>query len=277
MIAMAEAARNLVCVGALPSAITNCLNFGNPLKAHIYHQFREAVLGMAEACTIFETPVTGGNVSFYNETDGVAIYPTPLIGMVGVVEDVAHITQHAFRSAGDAVVLLGENTDELGGSEYLYVTAGLVAGEPPAVDLLGERALQRALLAMIQAGLVRSAHDCSEGGLACALAESALGDGERPRGLDVTLGDDLPPVATLFGEAQGRIVVSCAPDDVDALLGVAEDHGVPARRIGTVGEAGGDFSIRLQDGAVSQPIEAVAEAYFGAIPGIMDAPATSGV
>jgi phosphoribosylformylglycinamidine synthase len=277
MIAMAEAARNLVCVGALPSAITNCLNFGNPLKAHIYHQFREAILGMAEACTIFETPVTGGNVSFYNETDGVAIYPTPLIGMVGVVEDVAHITQHAFRSAGDAVVLLGENTDELGGSEYLYVTAGLVAGEPPAVDLLGERALQRALLAMIQAGLVRSAHDCSEGGLACALAESALGDGERPRGLDVTLGDDLPPVATLFGEAQGRIVVSCAPDDVDALLRVAEDHGVPARRIGTVGEAGGDFSIRLQDGAVSQPIEAVAEAYFGAIPGIMDAPATSGV
>ena len=131
MIAVSEAARNLVCVGAVPTAITNNLNFGNPLKPHIYYQLREAVLGMAEACRMFETPVTGGNVSLYNETDGRAIYPTPVIGMVGVIEDVSKITPHAFRTAGDDIVLLGTNTAELGGSEYLYATAELVAGRAP--------------------------------------------------------------------------------------------------------------------------------------------------
>jgi phosphoribosylformylglycinamidine synthase len=275
--AMAEAARNLVCVGALPTAITNNLNFGNPLKKHIYHQFREAVLGMAEACKIFETPVTGGNVSFYNETDGQAIYPTPVIGMVGVVDDVDHITPQAFRDAGDSVILLGRNTDELGGSEYLYVTADLVAGAPPAVDLLAERSLQQAVLAMIQAGSVRSAHDCAEGGLACALAESALGSGEVPRGLDVELDDDLPPVAVLFGEAQGRVVVSCTPENAENVLRIAERHGVPARRIGTVGEPGGRIRISVKNASVDAEVDRVASAYYGAIPSIMDAPATSGV
>ena len=276
MIAMAEAARNLVCVGALPSAITNNLNFGNPLKPHIYHQFREAVLGMSEACKVFETPVTGGNVSFYNETDGRAIYPTPVIGMVGVVEDVDHITGHAFRNPGDAVVLLGTNTDELGGSEYLYVTADLVAGAPPRVNLLAERALQNAVLALIQAGKVRSAHDCSDGGLACTLAESALGAGETPLGFDVTLDDDLPPVAILFGEAQGRVVLSCAPEDVEAVTALADEHGVPARHIGVVTEAGSSMSIKMREAAVSVSSATVLDAYFGAIPSIMDAPATAG-
>lgn len=276
MIAMAEAARNLVCVGALPTAITNNLNFGNPLKPHIYHQFRESVLGMSEACTVFETPVTGGNVSFYNETDGRAIYPTPVIGMVGVVEDVDHITGHAFAAEGDAIVLLGRNTDEIGGSEYLYVTADLVAGAPPKVDLLGERNLQRAVLALIERGWVHSAHDCSDGGLACALAESALGSGEIPLGVDVTLDDTLPPVAVLFGEAQGRIVLSCAPDDVDAVLALAEEHDVPARRIGTVGSRGGSFQMTLNDARVELDASALRDAYFEAIPAIMDAPATAG-
>jgi phosphoribosylformylglycinamidine synthase len=276
LIAMSEAARNLACVGALPMAITNNLNFGNPLKPHIYHQFREAVTGMSDACKVFETPVTGGNVSFYNETDGRAIYPTPVIGMVGVVEDVDHITGHAFAVEGDAVVLLGLNTAELGGSEYIYVTAGLVAGSPPDVNLLAERSLQQAVLALIQAGLVRSAHDCSDGGLACTLAESALGSGETPFGLDVTLDDDLPPIAVLFGEAQGRVVVSCAPGDVEAVLAAADDHGVPARRIGTVGAPGADFHLGLRNGDVRVPVADVARAYFEAIPAIMDAPATAG-
>ncbi|HSM60764.1 MAG TPA: phosphoribosylformylglycinamidine synthase subunit PurL [Longimicrobiales bacterium] len=276
MIAVAEAARNLVCVGALPTAITNNLNFGNPLKPHIYHQFREAVLGMAEACRAFETPVTGGNVSFYNETDGRAIYPTPVIGMVGVVEDVDHITGQEFREAGDVIVLLGTNTGELGGSEYLYVTAGLVAGSPPAVDLLAERALQRAVLAMIHEGVVRSAHDCSDGGLAVALAEAALGDGEAPFGFDVTLEDDLPPVALLFGEAQGRIVLSCAPGAVDAVLRTAGRHDVPARVVGSVGERGGHMNIRMRRGSVDIASGGAAEAWLGALPAIMDAPATSG-
>ncbi len=275
MIAVAEAARNLVCVGALPAAITNCLNFGNPLKAHIYFQFREAVQGMAEACKAFETPVTGGNVSFYNETDTQAIYPTPTIGMVGVVEDVAHITGHAFTAEGDAILLLGGNTGELGGSEYLYVTAGLVAGAPPDVDLEAERRLQQAVLTMIQSGKVHSAHDCSDGGLACALAESALGSGEAPLGVDVTLGDDLAPVAALFGEAQGRIVVSCAPEDAAALLATAGGHDVPARRIGTVGDPASGFRVRLNEAEVRVGVDAINSSYFGAIPGIMDAPATA--
>ncbi|HSG09931.1 MAG TPA: AIR synthase-related protein, partial [Longimicrobiales bacterium] len=204
------------------------------------------------------------------------IYPTPVIGMVGVVENVDHITQHAFRRPGDAVVLLGTNTDELGGSEYLYVTAGLVAGAPPRVDLLGERSLQQAVLALIQGGKVQSAHDCSDGGLACTLAESALGAGEVPLGFEVELVDDLPPVALLFGEAQGRIVISCAPGDVEAVLALAADHEVPARRIGTVGEPDAPMTIRMKHGSVSVAAAAALDAYFGAIPGIMDAPATAG-
>jgi len=275
-IAVAEAARNLVCVGAVPTAITNNLNFGNPLKPHIYHQFREAVLGMSEACKVFETPVTGGNVSFYNETDGRAIYPTPVIGMVGVVENVEHITRQAFRNRGDVVVLLGSNSLEIGGSEYLYVTAGLVAGRPPSVDLMAERALQQAVLAMIHEGLVRSAHDCSDGGLATTLAEAALGDGVSPFGIEVEVDDDLPPVAVLFAETQGRIVLSCDPTHVESVLRIAERYDVPARAIGTVGDPGGDLTIQMTRSRLSVPTARAVEAYFGAIPSIMDAPATTG-
>jgi phosphoribosylformylglycinamidine synthase len=273
MIALAEAARNLVCVGALPTAITNNLNFGNPLKPHIYYQMREAVLGMAAACEVFETPVTGGNVSLYNETDGRAIYPTPVIGMVGVIEDVSTITRHAFTTPGDEIILLGRNTAELGGSEYLYVTAELVAGAPPAVDLDGERALQRAVLTMTGARLLHSAHDCSEGGLACALAESALGDGENPLGIRVKLDDDLRPVGVLFGEAQGRIVVSCDPSHAAEVLRIAALHEVPAARIGTVTHADDGFRVALRDGSVEATISAMSDAYFGALPRIMNAPA----
>ncbi len=274
-IAVAEAARNLACVGALPTAITNNLNFGNPLKPHIYHQFRESIVGMKEACQVFETPVTGGNVSFYNETDGRAIYPTPVIGMVGVVEDVDHITPAAFQAEGDAVILLGNNTGEIGGSEYLYVTADLVAGPPPRVNLLTERSLQQAVLGMIGEGLLASAHDCSDGGLACALAESALGAGEDGLGLDVELEDDLPPVAVLFGEAQGRVVVSCAPQDAEAVLARAEDHGVPARRVGTVGAPDGTFRVRTPTGHVEATLAELRDIYFGALPRMMDTPTTS--
>jgi phosphoribosylformylglycinamidine (FGAM) synthase-like enzyme len=274
MIAAAEAARNLVCVGALPTAITNNLNFGNPEKSHIYYQLREAVLGLAEACEAFETPVTGGNVSLYNETDGRAIYPTPVIGMVGVIDDVETITPQAFQHEGDDIVLLGENTEEIGGSEYLYVTAGLVAGPPPRIDLDGERALQQAVLKMIRERLVSSAHDCSEGGLACALAEAALGDGENPHGIAVELEDDLRPVACLFGEAQGRVVVSCPPDMTPELLRVAAVHEVPARKIGSVGSSGGQFSLEMKGASISAPTAALSDAYFDSIAKLMDSPPT---
>ncbi|MGH7476923.1 MAG: phosphoribosylformylglycinamidine synthase subunit PurL, partial [Longimicrobiales bacterium] len=161
MAAVAEAARNLVCVGARPRAITDNLNFGNPLKPEVYYQMREAVLGLADACRAFDTPVVSGNVSLYNESPAGAIHPTPTVGMVGVLGDVARHLRAAFREPGDAVLLLGRNTDELGASEYLKLIFDKAAGEPPAVDLAAERRLQECMLAIAAAGLARSAHDCA--------------------------------------------------------------------------------------------------------------------
>ena len=270
-IAVAEAARNLACTGALPTAVTNNLNFGNPLKPHIYHQLREAVLGMAEACSFFETPVTGGNVSLYNETSGAAIYPTPVIGMVGIIEDLARVTRHGFRQEGDIIVLLGSNTEELGASEYLYALHGIVGGHPPSVDLAAERALQQAVLAMIGEGLLRSAHDCSEGGLVCALAESALYEGEEPLGIHVRLADTLPSSALFFGEAQGRVVISCDPRDIDQVRRHAGNHGVPCSNIGAVGGVGGRFVVESASARIEADIGEMAGVYFGALPERMDA------
>jgi len=278
-IAVAEAARNLVCVGALPLAVTNNLNFGSPLKPAVYYQLREAVMGMAEACAFFETPVTGGNVSLFNETDGRPIHPTPVIGMVGLVEDIERTGTAAFQAEGDVILLLGENTDEIGASEWLYVRHGRIAGAPPAVDLVAERRLQRCVLELVEQGLVASAHDCAEGGLAVALAESALGWGEAGTpsfGVEVTLDDPLPPLAVLFGEAQGRIVVSVAADGVEAVQAAARRHGVPCRPIGSVGPAGGRFHIRLRSAFVESDADTLAGVYFGAIPGIMETPSGGG-
>ncbi|MDT8368014.1 MAG: phosphoribosylformylglycinamidine synthase subunit PurL [Longimicrobiales bacterium] len=274
VIAVAEAARNLVCTGALPTAITNNLNFGSPLKPHIYGQMREAVVGMAEACAFFETPVTGGNVSLYNETDGRAIHPTPVVGMVGVIEDVDQITRMAFTTPGDAILLLGDNTNELGASEYLYHFHQMIAGAPPSVDLLLERSLQQATLAAIRRGLVRSAHDCAEGGLAIALSECALG-GEAPVGFEVRLDDALPPVPLLFGEAQGRIVLSCNPAHSEEILGLARDYSVPARQIGSVTAAEAGFVVRLHDREVRVGTEDASRAWRDALPRRMDAPILS--
>jgi phosphoribosylformylglycinamidine synthase subunit PurL len=267
----------VVCAGALPTAVTNNLNFGSPLRPRIYHQLREAVLGMAEACALFETPVTGGNVSLYNETDGKAVYPTPVIGMVGLLEDVeAHATSAWFRSEGDAILLLGENREEIGGSEYLYRTEGIVAGRPPAVDLLAERRLQHGVLALIQKGLLRSAHDCAEGGLAFALLESALGEGEAPFGVDVELHERIAPVALFFGESTGRVVVSCAPEDEAGVLETARGHGVPVRVLGRVGPPGGAFSMRAPRGSLQVEVGALAELYFGTLPALMEGAISEG-
>jgi phosphoribosylformylglycinamidine synthase len=195
--------------------------------------------------------------------------------MVGVIDDASKIVGQTFRTEGDDIVLLGENTDEIGGSEYLYVTKRLVAGTPPRVDLGKERALQQAVLMMTNARHLNSARDCSDGGLACALAECAIGDGEALIGIDVTLGDDLAPVATLFAESQGRIVVSCAPEQTAEVLRIAEEHGVPAARIGSVTAPGSPFRIIMPEGKVEADLTAMAEAYFGALPNIMDAPSTT--
>ena len=272
--AVSEAARNLVCVGALPTAVTNNLNFGNPLKSHIYYQFREAVVGMRDACAYFETPVTGGNVSFYNETDGVAIYPTPVIGMVGIVDDVQRVSPHCFQEPGDCVILLGSTSNELGGSEYLYHVHGLVAGEPPLVNLEAERSLQNAVLALNRKELIRSAHDLSDGGLFVALAEACLG---RPRsgpglGAEVGLEAALKDVPLLFSESQGRILLSCTSEHEDAVLQVCEAHGVPAKRIGAVEDAAAGLRITTPSSSVRFGLEELGAAYFGALPEAMGEP-----
>ncbi|MFO7895014.1 MAG: phosphoribosylformylglycinamidine synthase subunit PurL [Longimicrobiales bacterium] len=277
MIAVAEAARNLVCVGARPRAITDCLNFGNPYKLDVYHQLAESTAGMAEACRRLDTPVVSGNVSLYNENPKGAVFPTPTVGMVGVLDDVSRTIGAGFTEPGHAIVLLGTNTAEIGASEYLKVIHGRTAGAVPDVDLDAEKALGEAVLAMIGERLLASAHDCAEGGLAVTLAESAVGAVGGPVGLDAALDDPIPAPALLFGEAQGRIVVSCAAADLDRVLATAAEHDVLAKRIGTVGERGGHVVIETERGpAVRVPAARLAETYRGAIPGIMEAPTASG-
>ncbi|HUH12561.1 MAG TPA: phosphoribosylformylglycinamidine synthase subunit PurL, partial [Longimicrobiales bacterium] len=276
MIAVAEAARNLVCVGARPRAVTNNLNFGNPLKPEVYHQLSACVGGMAAACRAFDTPVVSGNVSLYNENPQGAIYPTPVIGMVGVLDDVSKAIRAGFRTADDPIVLLGENTGELGGSEYLKVLHDKVAGDAPDVSLEGERRLQEAVLAMADAELLRSAHDCAEGGLLVAVAESAILEPERSFGAALSLDDDVALAALLFGEAQGRIVLSCAPDALERVLALAAEHDVPARAIGHVGEVGSALSVDVRGERVLElSIERVASAWHEAIPRIMEGGAAS--
>jgi phosphoribosylformylglycinamidine synthase len=237
-LAVAEASRNVACAGAQPIGATNCLNFGNPERPEIMWQFARAVEGMGAACRALDVPITGGNVSLYNETDGKAVLPTPTLGVVGLIDDAANVVRRAFQGAGDAIVLLGDSREELGGSEYLKVMHGLVRGVPPALDLEREAALQRLLVAAAGGGLIRSAHDCAEGGLAVTLAECAFDTG---LGFDA----DVPPVAattpafgdvaTLFGESASRVIVSVRREQVDELLALAAREQVPAAVIGRVG------------------------------------------
>jgi phosphoribosylformylglycinamidine synthase II len=235
-IAVAEACRNLACVGARPIGVTNCLNFGNPEKPEVMGQFEQAVTGLAEACRTFAIPVTGGNVSFYNDTEGLSIHPTPVLGIVGILEDIRKAVGPGFRGAGDTVVLIGESAEELGGSEYLRTIHGLEAGAPPSIDLEQEKRNQEFLLEAIDAGLVRSAHDLSEGGLAVALAESAFHAAGKA-GCEVDLDDALSAEALLFGESQSRIAITCKPANVGKLIKLARTRGVPIKAIGRTGGA----------------------------------------
>jgi phosphoribosylformylglycinamidine synthase II len=269
-IAVAEAARNVACVGARPMAITNCLNFGNPTRPTVYYQLREAIGGIGDACRALGTPVTGGNVSLYNESPVGAIYPTPVIGMVGLIDSFDHVTRSGFRDDAEAaIVLLGEPTDELGGSEYLARIHGVVAGAPPHCDLTAERALIDALLAAIRAGAVRSAHDVSDGGFAVAVAECCVADAERAVGADLDLSPwtGIPQRAVLFGEGQGRIIVSTL--NPAAVLAVARERGVPARQIGTVRPRAAELRITIGGTRVVASLARLAAAYHGAIPRAM--------
>lgn len=231
-IAVAESARNVACTGALPLAITNCLNFGNPEKPQIFWQFCQAVEGLSEGCRQLETPVVGGNVSFYNESFGEAIYPTPVVGMLGLLEDAAHRVPSGFSSGGDTVVLLGRTRDELGGSEYLRVIGGKVEGLPPAVDWESERALIQCLVRAASEGMLSSAHDLSEGGLAVALAEACILGGV---GASVRLSGGLPDHVACFSESQGRAVVSVPEERLERLEEIASGLGLEYEAIGTTG------------------------------------------
>lgn len=259
-IAVAEAARNVVCSGGKPVAITNCLNFGNPYKPEIFWQFKEAVAGMGEACTVLETPVTGGNVSFYNENPHGAVYPTPVIGMVGLVEDLSHVTTPWFKRAGDLVALLGETRGEIGGSEYLKVHFGKVAGDCPALDLQREKPLQTACLEAIRAGLIESAHDVSEGGLGVALAECCFLGPEIRLGTDIALDGPIRNDFLLFGEDQSRILVSVTRDNFPRLQEICKRHRVPLSILGEVGED----RLRIKN-VLDIPVGDLAATYYTAI------------
>ena len=268
-IAVAEAARNVACTGARPMAITNCLNFGNPTRPEVFYQFKEAVAGMGEACRALGTPVTGGNVSLYNESPSGAVYPTPVIGMVGLIDDLAHITRATFQHDGDAVLLLGEMDGELGGSEYLATIHGKVLGAPPRCDLDREKRVIDSLLDAIRAGAVSSAHDCSDGGLAIALAECCVADLECQSGADIDLSafGRIPNRGVLFGETQARIVISSsAPERV---LEIAAKAGVSCARIGTVRRTSESLAIKLGSAAIKAPLARLRRAYHDTIPAIM--------
>lgn len=233
-IAVAESARNLCVSGAEPLAITDCLNFGNPERSDVMWQFEQSTLGISESCRRFQTPVVSGNVSFYNETSGKGIYPTPTIGMVGVIEDVERHCTQWFKDEGDVIILLGENTEELGGSEYLKVVHKMVAGMPPTLDFDRELAVQKACLTSIRRGLVCSAHDISEGGLGVCLAECCITNPKGVIGATIELDEKIRKDALLFGEGQSRIVISVRPSDVSTVLTIAKENNCPAKTIGLV-------------------------------------------
>ena len=245
ILAVAEAARNVACAGAEPIGATNCLNFGNPERPEIMWQFGRAVEGITAACKALDIPITGGNVSLYNETDGKAIYPTPVLGVVGLIEDSNKVLGRAFRESGAAIVLLGDTRNELGASEYVKLMHRMVAGVPPDIDLAAEKALQQLLVGATRDGLLCSAHDCAEGGLAVTLAECAFGTGGVGLSVDLPRVDAGPwtSAATLFSESASRVIVSVAREHLDALLDRASATGVPAREIGATGTSRINVSI----------------------------------
>jgi phosphoribosylformylglycinamidine synthase subunit PurL len=234
-LAVAEAARNLACSGAEPIGLTDCLNFGNPERPDIMWQFVMAIEGMKDACEHFKIPIVSGNVSFYNETNGLSIYPTPMLGMVGLIESADKTMTQWFRDNGDDIILLGATREDLGGSEYLKVLHSREQGSPPYLNLETEQAVQSCVLQLIRAGLIQSAHDCSDGGLAVALAECCMSGPDQTRGAVVRLTPGRQRKdSMLFGESQSRILISSKPAQRQAILEQAQQMGVPAGVVGAV-------------------------------------------
>jgi phosphoribosylformylglycinamidine synthase subunit PurL len=263
-IAVAESARNIVCSGGIPLAITNCLNFGNPYKPEIYWQFAEAIAGMGESCRFFDTPVTGGNVSFYNESPDRAVYPTPTIGMLGLVEDLSHITTSYFKNEDDLIYVLGEDKEELGGSEYLKIIYKKVEGNSPQIDLSTEKKLQDTVLELIRKKLINSAHDISEGGIVCALAECCIINEEKKFGAEVTIPIKSRKDFSHFSETQSRIIVSVSADKKAEFEKAMQSTNQP---FNAVGKVGGSSLIINSDIKVS--VNVLSDLYYNTIPRIM--------
>jgi phosphoribosylformylglycinamidine synthase II len=269
-IAVAEAARNLTCSGAIPLAVTDNLNFGNPYRPENFWQLREAVEGLSEACRRFETPVTGGNVSLYNESPEGTIDPTPTVGMIGLIEDERWITRQYFRNEGDVIFLIGAIGDEIGGSLYLKTVFGKKAGLPPRLNFDRELAVQKFLRALIRKGVVKSAHDCSEGGLAVALAECCMSGAEKigarirlpQMGGSSSLADQRLDVS-LFNESQSRIVVTVRSEASDLVQQEAAQAGIELTRLGSVG--GSELAIEGPEGTLSWSLDQLHEAWYSSI------------
>ncbi|MFM9904802.1 MAG: phosphoribosylformylglycinamidine synthase subunit PurL [Pyrinomonadaceae bacterium] len=269
-LAVAEAARNVVCVGAKPIAVTNCLNFASPERPEVMWSFSEVVDGIKEACEAFETPVVSGNVSFYNETDGRGILPTPVIGMVGLIEDTRKIITHGFKQTGDIIALLGTTKDDLAASEYAQTIVGLTTDEiiangiVPRVDLELEKRVQETCLRMADECLLRSAHDCSDGGLAVAIAECCFSSlGRKAIGAEIEIADqNLSNEALLFGETPSRIVISFSAQDLDRVREIAGD--CPFELLGTVG--GNDLSFEVNSQPLSSPVHDLEAAWKTSLP-----------
>jgi phosphoribosylformylglycinamidine synthase subunit PurL len=268
-IAVAECARNIACSGAKPLAITNCLNFGNPYKPEVYFQFKTSVQGMGEACRAFNTPVTGGNVSFYNETfiGGLrtAIYPTPTIGMIGLLDDIDNLVGSTFTTPGDAILLLGDPELTLDASEYLVMQYGTPGQDAPSIDLVHEKNLQNLLVALASKKLLHSAHDISDGGLFVSLAEKAIMNTEAQLGFSVNLENaNSSPCAIqqqLFSEAQGRVVLSISPEKAKEVIEEAMAHHVPIRVIGKVSDCDALIAVNGEE-ILHFTIEELAGAYY---------------
>jgi len=258
--AVAEAVRNLACAGAEPVGLTDCLNFGNPERPEVSWEFRESVRGMSEACRALGVPVISGNVSFYNETEGRSIYPTPAVAMVGVIPNLASLPEPWFQREGDRIVLLGRDGSEFGGAAYLRLLHGIEQGRPPEVNLAAELRLARLLRGAIAKGWLRTAHDLSEGGLLIALAEACFG---RRRLLGARVEVPLEG-ADLFSESQGRAIVACPPAALERLLRAAEGAGVPAREIGEVG--GTDLEVRAGGQTLKAPVVSLHEVWSTELP-----------
>lgn len=266
---VAEAARNLACSGAVPLGATDNLNFGNPHKPEIFRQLRDSVEGMAEACRAFDTPVTGGNVSLYNENPSGPIDPTPVVAMVGLIEDEAHITRQSFRGAGDSVWLLGERSAGLDASQFLLIMHGRKEGRPPQTDLAAEIILHQTLRDAIRDELIRSAHDCAEGGIATALAECCI-SGEKNIGADIVLPDDgLRDDESLFHEAPGRIIVSIDPGNEERFRELLSLCDVPVRKLGVTG--GDSLTLRIRSSNFSWPTKELRQAWADSLGALMGA------